>query len=77
MTDLARGGEAGRGGDDARRLFTITAPPRRLVVGFETEHRCRMFADGLALLVAEARDAAGARPPPPPGDDAAARTVRA
>ena len=37
------------------RMITIHAPPRRLVMGFETEQRCRMFADGLSLVVAEAQ----------------------
>ena len=44
-----------RAADEAWRMITIHAPPRRLVMGFETEQRCRMFADGLSLVVAEAQ----------------------
>lgn len=84
VSDVSRGGDA-RGASDDRRALTIRAPPKRLVVGFDTEQRCRMFADGLALLVAEAKAAA---PPPPAAaadvrleaaadDDATARTVKA
>jgi len=47
-----------RATDEAQRTITIYAPPRRLVIGFETEQRCRMFADGLSLVVAEAQDRA-------------------
>ena len=65
------------------QVLTIHCAARRLVVGFETEQRCQMFADGLALIVAEAKERlkpkARAAPAPASADDldAASRVVRA
>jgi hypothetical protein len=66
------------------QVLTIHCAARRLVVGFETEQRCQMFADGLALIVAEAKErlkpkASRAAPAPASADDldAASRVVRA
>ena len=54
--------------------------PITQVVGFETEQRCQMFADGLALLVAEANERQKPAVAPTAADcdlDATARTVHA
>ena len=69
------------------QVLTIHCAARRLVVGFETEQRCQMFADGLALIVAEAKERlkkgpgrlTRAAPAPASADDldAASRVVRA
>ena len=54
--------------------------PITQVVGFETEQGCQMFADGLALLVAEANERQKPTVAPTTADsgddlDATARTV--
>ena len=59
--------------------------PGRLVIGFETDQRCQMFADGLALIVAEAKERLAPRAPSATQatahddtfSDAASRAVRA
>jgi len=61
ISEVSRGA-GGRRGLPERSTATVHCSHRTLVIGFDTEGRCEMFADGMALLVAEARARSQIRP---------------